>query len=291
MKVNSRTALAADRYCLLASCAWTAVVESASSCSPAYSSFLSQLRLWRGLEAEASPMWKRTPLAGLLEAWPVAAPVAGRLPAKCFLSSLVDSADADPRVSRIIIQFHFLDALVLMLALRRLMLGGEECFFTDVFVLAFMVRERLCSSWSSATATILAAPPPVPPGQRARPSVTVTWPRAERDLAGGSLAPAQQPRALGPVVNYGRSASSIHGHQRHAQLAAPSLRGVAVWPQGPIADAFARAGRTRLPALSSNGLLNAALLWATSTRSRREAEEEIQVRATMKDRKCRMRRR
>ncbi len=144
--VNSRTALAADRYCLLASCAWTAVVESASSCSPAYSSFLSQLRLWRGLEAVASPMWKRTPLAGLLEAWPVAAPVVGRLPTTCFLSSLVDSADADPRVSRIIIQFHSLDALVLMLVLRRLMLGGEEGFFSDLDVLVLMMMERRCSS-------------------------------------------------------------------------------------------------------------------------------------------------
>jgi hypothetical protein len=59
----------------------------------------------------------------------------------------------DPRGPNIIIYLHRLEALVLPLMLRRLRLGEEECFFTDVFVLAFVMFGRRLAPCSSATAT------------------------------------------------------------------------------------------------------------------------------------------
>ncbi len=127
--------------------------------------------------------------------------------------SLVASGvrEPDPRCPRIINYFHLLEALELPLLLRMLVLGEEECFFTDVFVLAFVMLGRCFAPCSSTTATGLAATPPYPPGQSAAPSATVTWSRAERDLAGRSRAPAQQSRALGVYANSRRTVSPTLG--------------------------------------------------------------------------------
>ncbi len=104
-------------------------MEQSLSCWPACSSSPPLVRLRQGLEA-----------------WSVAAPIARKFQTAWLLLVLVVSADADPSISRIIIQFHSLDALVLMLVLRRLMLGGEEGFFSDLDVLVLMMMERRCSS-------------------------------------------------------------------------------------------------------------------------------------------------
>ncbi len=84
----------------------------------------------------------QVPRALLQGACPVPAPRVTRHPTRGSISSLVASALADPRGSRIIIYFHFLEVLVLPLELRMLVLGEEECFFTDLVVRAFMVWGR-----------------------------------------------------------------------------------------------------------------------------------------------------
>jgi hypothetical protein len=58
-----------------------------------------------------------------------------------------------PRYPYIITHFHVLEVLELPLVLRMLMLGEEECFFTDVIVLAFGMLGRFSACGTSTTAT------------------------------------------------------------------------------------------------------------------------------------------